>query len=336
MPDPSRLRRLGGVDCGVGTAPRRRRRRVRHLPARAQAGAEAHRPSPARSGELAPARSRRPRLQAHCGGACDRDRRRAVGRRGKGQDRRPARGRLRPRLPLSGRAERRAHDRGRRGDVQDPRDPVGDHHGQAVRDRRGLRRRPPGADRGARRPRGARARDGRRALPLRQRAPDHAVARHARRRARAAARQPRDRHHAARDRPGVCRQGDPDRDPRAGPARPEDPAPEDRDRARREERLAREGLRDRAGRARDRRRALRGVRATAPPIRRRHVAARRPRAARRQAGPVRGRAGDAARPRPRHLSVRHLVEHDRRRMPRSRWGSARPGSTRSSAWRRRT
>ena len=50
------------------------------------------------------------------------------------------------------------------------------------------------------------------------------------------------------DRPRLRRQGDPDRDPRPGPARPQDPAPEDRGRAGREERLAREGLRDRAGR----------------------------------------------------------------------------------------
>ena len=53
--------------------------------------------------------------------ACHRDRRRAVGRRGQGQDRRPARPGLRPRLPLPGWAERRAHDRRRRRDLQDPR-----------------------------------------------------------------------------------------------------------------------------------------------------------------------------------------------------------------------
>ena len=38
---------------------------------------------------------------------------------------------------------------------------------------------------------------------------------------------------------------------------------------------------------------------------------------------LRGRAGDAARPRPRHVSVRHLVEPDRRRRPRSSSGSGR-------------
>ena len=55
------------------------------------------------------------------------------------------------------------------------------------------------------------------------------------------------------------------------------------------------------------------VRRAAAPVRRRHVAPRRPRAQGGQARPPRGRAGDAARPRPRHVSVRHLVEPDRRR-----------------------
>ena len=59
--------------------------------------------------------------QAHSARACDRHRRRAVGRRRQGQDRRPARAALGPRVPLPGRAERRAHDRRRRRDVQDPR-----------------------------------------------------------------------------------------------------------------------------------------------------------------------------------------------------------------------
>ena len=42
-----------------------------------------------------------------------------------------------------------------------------------------------------------------------------------------------------------------------------------------------------------------------------------------QARAVRGRAGHAARPRPRHVSVRHLVEPDRRRAPRPASASAR-------------
>ena len=94
----------------------------------------------------------------------------------------------------------------------------------------------------ARRARRARHRPvGRR--PLRQRAPDHAVARRDRPGVGAAARLAADRDDAPRDRPGVRRQGLADRHPRAGRARPEDPAPEDRGRARREEPLARADLR---------------------------------------------------------------------------------------------
>ena len=83
-------------------------------------------------------------------------------------------------------------------------------------------------------------------------------------------------------------------------------------------------------------RALRAVRAAASAVRRRHVAARRPGAATTGERAVRGRAGDAARPRPRHVSVRHLVEPGRRRTRRPASASARTGSTRSSASRRRT
>ena len=93
-------------------------------------------------------------------------------------------------------------------------------------------------------------------------------------------RQAPDRHHAARDRAGVRRQGGAARDPCPGPARPEDPAPEDRGRARGEEPLARAGLRCGARRPRGRLVALRELRATAPAVCRRHVTARRPRAAR--------------------------------------------------------
>src|SRR5574340_1677253 len=60
------------------------------------------------------------------------------------------------------------------------------------------------------------------------RAPDHALARRARRRARAPAGEPADRDHAPRYRARVRGQGDPHRDPRAGPPRPEDPPPEAR------------------------------------------------------------------------------------------------------------
>ena len=56
-----------------------------------------------------------------------------------------------------------------------------------------------------------------------------------------------------------------------------------------------------------------GLRGAPAPVRRRHVAAGRPGAARREARPPGGRAGDAARPRPRHVSVRDLVQSRRRR-----------------------
>ena len=56
---------------------------------------------------------------------------------------------------------------------------------------------------------------------------------------------------------------------------------------------------------------LRRLRGAARAVRRRRVAARRPGAARAASGAVRGRAGDDARPRPRHVSVRHVVEPDR-------------------------
>ena len=49
------------------------------------------------------------------------------------------------------------------------------------------------------------------------------------------------------------------------------------------------------------------------PLHRRHREALLGRARRRPHGPLRGRAGRAARPRPRHLSLRHLLEPDRRR-----------------------
>jgi adenylosuccinate synthase len=49
------------------------------------------------------------------------------------------------------------------------------------------------------------------------------------------------------------------------------------------------------------------------PVRRGHLAARRPRAARRPVRAARGRAGDAARPRPRDVSVRDVVGNGRGR-----------------------
>ncbi len=80
-----------------------------------------------------------------------------------------------------------------------------------------------------------------------------------------------------------------------------------------EERVAGARLRRRADRAGGARRALRDPRPPAAAVPRRHVAAGRPRAARRQARPARGRPRDAAGHRPRHVSVRHLVADARRR-----------------------
>ena len=105
----------------------------------------------------------------------------------------------------------------------------------------------------------------------------------------------------------------------------------------REERLARARLRAR------RRSTLEEVVAAyaaharaARAVRRRHVAARRPRAPRRAAGALRGRAGDAARPRSRHVSRSSRRPARSRRAPRSASASGRSGSTRCSASRRRT
>ena len=86
-----------------------------------------------------------------------------------------------------------------------------------------------------------------------------------------------------------------------------------------------EGAERGGGRAGDRRRAGpaprparddRGARQLRPPARaphRRHRAALLGRARRRPDGALRGRPGDPARPRPRHLSLRHLLQPDRRR-----------------------
>ena len=74
-----------------------------------------------------------------------------------------------------------------------------------------------------------------------------------------------------------------------------------------------QGLQPQGDRRRRGRRGVRRVRRAAQAPDRRHPAAARPRARRRRVGAARGVAGHAARRRPRHLSVRHLVEPDRRR-----------------------
>ena len=71
-------------------------------------------------------------------------------------------------------------------------------------------------------------------------------------------------------------------------------------------------------------------------VHRRHRAAHLGRAGRRRQRHVRGRPGHAAGHRPRHVSVRHLVEPGRRRAPAPAPASGRRTSTRSGASRRPT
>ena len=150
-------------------------------------------------------------------------------------------------------------------------------------------------------------------------------------------------------RPLLRRQGAAAGDPGPGPARREDPADQDPRRARAQAAGAartlgaaaedaqggRRGRRTRGGgrpgdRGRPRpapRPALdgRGTRQLRAPARaphRRHRPALLGRARRRPVGPLRGRPGDPARPRPRHLSLRHLLQPDRRRGDDRRRGRA--------------
>ena len=183
---------------------------------------------------------------------------------------------------------------------------------QAVRDRQRRRHRPRRPGRGAR---GAARAQHRPLRPAhqRQRAPDHALPPDARLGGRGAARQAPDRHHAARDRPLLRRQGRAPGDPRAGPARREDPQEEDRARDGAQAALAapvRQGARARPA-VDDRR--LPHLRPPHRAVHRRHRAADLGRARRRRRRDLRGRAGHDARHRPRHLSVRHLLQPGGRR-----------------------
>ena len=184
--------------------------------------------------------------------------------------------------------------------------------GQVLRDRQRRRDRPEGADRRAQR--AARAADRReRPANLGERAPDHALPPAARLGRGGEARQPSDRDHAPRHRALLRRQGRTPRDPRPGPARREDPEEEDRRRdgaqapvaaAVREGPFARSAHDDR------------GVPHLRPPPRaahRRHGEADVGAARGRQEGDLRGCPGRDAGHRPRHLSVRHLLQPARRR-----------------------
>ncbi len=245
-----------------------------------------------------------------------------MGRRRQGQGRRPPRGEGGSRDPLPGWQQRRAHHRARRRPLEVPPDPVRDPvPGQALRDRQRRRDRPEGADGRAGRP----ARQGRRPLGSahqRQRAPDHAVPHVPRPRGRDEARQAADRHHPPRHRPLLRRQGRAPGHPRPGPARREDPQEEDRRGDGPQAPLAapvRQGARARPA-VDDR--GLPDLRPPDRPVRRRHRAADLGRARPRRQRALRGRPGHAAGHRPRHLSLRDLVEpglglrvHRHRRRP---------------------
>ena len=141
--------------------------------------------------------------------------------------------------------------------------------------------------------------------------------------------QERPGHHQAGHRPGLRRQGGPGRAAGPGPARPQDLPPEARRGPEGEERRPGQGLQPPAAVGRRHRRAL--PRRVRPPARadgRRHRRAGPRRAGGRAQRAAGGRPGHLPRPRPRHLSVRHLVQPGgRRRLHRDRPGPAphRPG-----------
>ena len=171
-----------------------------------------------------------------------------------------------------------------------------------------------------------------------QRPPDPPVPPAARPGHRAPPRQEQARHHQARHRPGLRRQGRPRRPAGAGPLRPEDLPREARRSCsrRRAPMLAKvyNQLSPTVDEIADRLPRRPGAPAAA--LRRRHGQPR-PRGARgRPARAVRGRAGHLPRPRPRHLSVRDVVEPGRRRRLHRRRGRARCTSTGWSAWPRPT
>ena len=143
---------------------------------------------------------------------------------------------------------------------------------------------------------------------VRQRARDHALPPAAGPRRRGTAGQARDRHHQARHRTLLRGQGLAAGDPGPGPARREDPAPEDR---RRDGAQGPAAARFRqgpaAGPAPDDR-GLPRLRRPAGATHRGHPAHRLGGAGPRPAGGVRGRPGHPPGHRPRHLSVRDVVQ----------------------------
>ena len=175
----------------------------------------------------------------------------------------------------------------------------------------------------------ARGVDTSRLVVSRERARHRALQPHPRQGDRAVPRLPPDRHDRPRHRPDLRRQDEPRRHPRAGPLRREHPAAEGRGRPRRQEPGARQDLQPPGG---------------PTPTTSSRSCSRTPSGCARWSRDTsllleqaldrgddraaRGRPGDAARRRPRHLPVRHVVQrHRRRRVHRFR-ASRRPGSTR--------
>ena len=288
-------------------------------PPRLPAAADPARPNPCgypaiRPDRQPPKHPRRPFPDAR-----SRADRRPVGRRGQGQGHRPARWARPLRRPLPGRQQRRPHgDHPGRREVRAAPDPVGHPDaGLHAGHRQRRRHRPRGADRRDRRPGGA----GRGHLApdhLRGRAPDHAAPPGPGQGHRALPGQAQDRHHRPRHRPRLRRQGRPHRHPRAGPAGPRDPAAEARGHAAGEEPDPGQGLQPQGHRRRRGRRGVRRLRRAAQAPHRRHPPAAGQGARRRRVGAARGLAGHPARRRPRHVSVRHVVQPDRRRRGRRR------------------
>ncbi len=241
--------------------------------------------------------------------ARNRGRRDAMGRRGEGQAHRPpgpghGHGRA-----LPGRPQRRAH-RGRRRRVLRPaagaeRRALPPHHPGHRQRRGGGPRCAPGRARHA-------GGQGDRHQPHggeRQRAPDHAVSHRARPGHRAVPGQERPGHHAPRHRPRLRRQGGPGGAAGPGPPRRQDLPPEARGGAEGEERHPGQGLQPAAARRRGHlRRVPRSVRAPHGAHGRRHrgTGPRRPR--RRAQRAPRGGPGHLLGPRPRHLSLRDLLQ----------------------------
>ena len=240
-------------------------------------------------------------------------------------------------MPLPGRSERRPHDRRRRRDVQDPPDPERRPAREDMRHRRRVRRRSRRSSSAEVDELEARGVATERRASLGRGAPDHAVARRDRPGERAPPRQAADRHDPARA------SGRATRTRRRGSGSASRTCSSRRSSARRSRsrwpRRTSGSSASTAFRRSSSRRSRSSFEAFAQRIRpyvARHVAARRPRAARGHAGAPRRRAGHAARPRPRHVSVRHLVEHRRGERGDRYRHRPEPHRPRSSASRRRT